>query len=168
MSDVLERTSETLGNGVRRLAVAGGFILLFLMLLTVADVTLRKFLEPIEGAQDISESGLIVVVFLSIAYSGWTGGHIAVDLIGGVLKGRALDMLDVAVRTFCGIFFVVVAWQSAIQGLDALEFGDGFNVLPIPHYPFYFVVAFGSLVFSGVLLVLAWRSARGLPEIKGP
>ena len=92
MDDALERTSETLGNGVRRLAIAGGVILMFLMLLTVADVTLRKFFEPIEGSQDISEGGLIVVVFLSIAYSGWTGGHIAVDLIGGVVKGRALDL----------------------------------------------------------------------------
>ena len=141
---------------------------MLLMLLTVADVTLRKFFEPIEGAQDISESGLIVVVFLSIAYSGWTGGHIAVDLIGGVIKGRALQFLDVGVRVFCGFFFVVVAWQSTIQGLDALEFGDGFNVLPIPHYPFYFAISFGSLVFSVVLFVLAWRSARGLPEIQNP
>ena len=168
MRDALERTSEVLGNGVRLLAIAGGVVLMFLMLLTVADVTLRKFLEPIEGAQDISESGLIVVVFLSIAYSGWTGGHIAVDLIGGAVKGRALDMLDVVVRTFCGMFFVVVAWQRIDQGLDALEFGDGVNVLPLPHYPFYFIIAFGSLVFAGVLMVLAWRSARGFPEIKRP
>ncbi len=168
MNDALERTSETLGNGVRRLAIAGGVILMFLMLLTVADVTLRKFFEPIEGSQDISESGLIVVVFLSMAYSGWTGGHIAVDLIGGVIKGRALGILDVAVSAFCGIFFVVVAWQSTIQGLDALEFGDGFNVLPIPHHPFCFMIAFGSLVYAVVLLVMAWRSARGFPEIKGP
>ncbi len=168
MRDALERTSETLGNGVRLLAIAGGVILLCLMLLTVADVTLRKFLEPIEGAQDISESGLIVVVFLAMAYSGWTGGHIAVDLIGGVIKGRALDLLDVIVRAFCGVFFVVVAWQSSIQGLDALEFGDAFNVMPIPHHPFYFIIAFGSLVYAGVLLILAWRSARGFPEIKGP
>ena len=168
MSDALERTSETLGSGVRLLAIASGLILMGLMLLTVADVTLRKFLEPIEGAQDISESGLIVVVFFAMAYSGWTGGHIAVDLIGGVIKGRALDMLDVAVRAFCGIFFVVDAWQNTLQGLDALEFGDGFNVLPIPHHPFYFIMAFGSLVFAAVLMVLAWRSARGFPEIKGP
>ena len=142
--------------------------MMLLMLLTVADVTLRKFLEPIEGAQDISEAGLIVVVFLSIAYSGWTGGHIAVDLIGAAIKGRALDILDVVVRGFCALFFLVVAWQSAEQGLDALEFGDGFNVLAIPHYPFYFIISFGSLVFSAVLLVLAWRSAHGLPEIQSP
>ena len=168
MSDALERTSKTLGDGVRLLAIAGGVVLMGLMLLTVADVTLRKFVEPIEGAQDISESGLIVVVFLAMAYSGWTGGHIAVDLIAGAMKRRVLDMLDVMVRGFCGLFFVVVAWQSLDQGLDALEFGDGFNVLPIPHHPFYFIIAFGSLLFAAVLLVMAWRSARGLPEIKGP
>ena len=61
--------------------------------------------------------------------------------------------------------FLVVAWQSLAQGLDALEFGDGFNLLDIPHHPFYFVIAFGSLAFALVLVVLGLRSAIGLPEI---
>ena len=45
------------------------------------------------------------------------------------------------------------------------SFGDGFNLLDIPHYPFFFVIAFGSLVFALVLVVLGLRSAFGLPEI---
>lgn len=168
MTRRLERASAAVGGGVRLLAIASGAVLLCLMVLTVVAVTLRKFNNPILGTQDLSESGLTVVVFFAMAYSGWTGGHIAVDLIGGAVKGRALDFLDAVVRTVSGLFFFVVAWQSIIQGLDALEFGDGFNLLAIPHYPFYFLIAFGSAVFAVVLLLLALRSAFGLPEIKGP
>ena len=168
MEPKLERTSRAIGGGVRLLAIVSGAILLCLMVLTVVAVTLRKFNNPILGTQDLSESGLIMVVFFAMAYSGWTGGHIAVDLIGAFVKARTLALMDTVVRAACGLFFLVVAWQSVVQGLDALEFGDGFNLLAIPHYPFYFIIAFGSVVFAIVLLVLALRSKAGLPEIKGP
>jgi TRAP-type C4-dicarboxylate transport system permease small subunit len=160
----LESISRTVGGSVRVLAIAGGVILLALMVLTVVAVTLRKINYPILGTQDLSEAGLTVVVFFAMAYSGWTGGHIAVDLISAVIKGRALQLLDTVVRSCCAAFFVIVAWQSVRQGLDALEFGGGFNLLDIPHYPFFFVVAFGSGLYALILFVLAARSAWGLPD----
>lgn len=164
MTARLETISKAVGDGVRYLAIASGVILLGLMVLTVVAVTLRKFNYPILGTQDLSESGLAIVVFFALAYSGWTGGHIAVDLISGILKGRALQLLDTTVRFCCAVFFVIVAWQSVRQGLDALEFGDGFNMLDIPHYPFFFVVAFGSGLYALVLFMLALRSACGLSD----
>lgn len=165
MERYVEKLSGVVGGCVRVLALVSGLLLMSLMALTVVAVTVRKANYPITGAQDISEAGLIVVVFFAMAYSGWTGGHIAVDLIGA-LKGRALDWLDFGVRTVCGLFFVVVTWMTVEHGLDALEFGDGFNLLPIPHWPFYFIIAFGSGLFSLVLFLLAARSACGMPEIK--
>lgn len=150
------------------MALVSGAVLLGLMTLTFVAVSLRKFNNPILGTQDLSEAGLTIVVFFGLAYSGWTGGHIAVDLISGVVKGRALRILDASVRFFCGIFFIIVAWQSIRQGLDALEFGDGFNLLDIPHFPFFFVAAFGSGVYALVLFLLALRSALGLPDPKKP
>lgn len=164
----LEDLSRSVGSGVRMLAIASGVTLLALMLLTVVAVTVRKFNFPITGTQDLSEAGLTVVVFLAMAYSGWTGGHIAVDLISGVLKGLALRILDTVVRFFCGAFFVIVTWQSIRQGMDAFEQGDGFNLIALPHYPFFFVVAFGSGIYALVLFVLTLRSARGLADPKGP
>ena len=160
------KLSDAVGGCVRFLALVSGLLLMALMMLTVAAVSLRKINEPIFGAQDISEAGLIAVVFFAMAYSGWTGGHIAVDLIGNVIKGRALQMLDFGVRLVCGLFFIIVTWMSIEHGLDALEYGDRFNLLPILHWPFYFIIAFGSGVFSLVLFLLAARSACGLPEIK--
>ena len=162
----LERLSETVGTGVRLMAIVGGAMLMCLMALTVVAVTLRKFNDPILGTQDLSEAGLTIVVFFAMAYSGWTGGHIAVDLIGNFVSARRLAVVDAAVRIVSGLFFTVAAWQSLNQGLDALEFGDGFNLLDIPHFPFYFAIAFGSLVFSFVLVVLGLRSACGMPEIE--
>ena len=166
MERQIAKLSGAVDSVVRWLAMAGGLLLMALMLLTVAAVSLRKVNEPIFGAQDLSESGLIVVVFLAMSYSGWTGGHIAVDLIGNFIKPRALELLDCGVRTVSGLFFIVVTIMSIEHGLDALEFGEGFNLLAIPHWPFYFMIAFGSGLFALVLFVLAARSACGMPEIK--
>lgn len=134
------------------------------MVLTVVAVTLRKMNNPIMGVQDLSESGLMLMVFCAMAYSGWTGGHIAVDLIGSALSPGALRRIDAVTRLISGAFFLLVAWQCLRQGLDALEFGDGFNLLDIPHYPFFFFIAFGFTLYSLVLFVLGLRSARGLPD----
>ena len=71
-------------------------------------------------------------------------------------------------RLCCAVFFVIVAWQSVRQGLDALEFGDGFNLLDIPHYPFFFVAAFGSGLYALVLFVLTLRSACGMSDPERP
>lgn len=164
----LEAVSRTVGGGVRILALASGIMLLGLMLLTVVAVTVRKFNFPITGTQDLSEAGLTIVVFFAMAYSGWTGGHIAVDLISGVLKGRGLRILDTMSRFLSAVFFAIVSWQTVLQGLDALEVGDGFNLIALPHYPFFFVVAFGCGFYALVLLVLSVRSACGVEDTKGP
>ncbi|MFQ5852809.1 MAG: TRAP transporter small permease [Candidatus Binatia bacterium] len=162
-----EKTSTIVDGGVRLLAYLGGIALLWLMGLTVVAVVMRyAFNAPILGAQDISELSLVLVVFLALAYCGWTGGHVAIDLIGMVLRPGALRWTDSLVHAVCGVLFVYVTWQTFRQGLDALEFGEASNLVEIPHFPFFVVVAFGSAVYALVLFVQAVRAALGLPDVK--
>ncbi len=165
MKDPLERTGSTVDGGVRLLAILGGLGLLWLMALTVVAVILRKlFNAPIFGVQDLSEATLVVVVFFGMAYCGWTGGHIAVNLIGSVLRGRALGLLDAAMRSVCATFFGFVCWETVLRGLESRELGEATNLIFIPQYPFLYVVAFGTGLYALVLFLLALRSARGLAD----
>ena len=113
------------------------------------------FNAPILGAQDISELSLAVLVFLGIPYCGWTGGHVAVDLISTVVGESRLRYTDALMRLLGGVLFAVVAWQAMRQGLDALEYGDATNLVDIAHYPFMFLMSFGWLLFALVLLMQA-------------
>ncbi len=168
MNKTIEKTSKNVGDGVRLLALIGGYVLIWVMLLTVVAVVTRKvFSAPIEGIQDLSEASLLVVVFFSLAYAGWTGAHIAVDFISAVLKGKASFYLDTVTRLVSAVFFGIVAWQTVHQALDALEYGEAYNMLPIPFYPFYFVVAFGTALFAVVLFLQAVRSLNCIPDYKG-
>ena len=93
------RLLAAVDQAVRWVAYLGGAVLGALMLLTVVDVTLRAFGRPIFGAQDYTQLFLLVVVALSIAFSGRAGGHVAVDLLSLFVKRdagylqRALDSL---------------------------------------------------------------------------
>ena len=167
MEDRRGKISTTVDSTVRLLAYLGGIVLLWLMGLTVVAVAMRYvFNAPILGAQDISELSLVLVVFLALAYCGWTGGHVAVDLISMFLKPEILRWTDSLVRAISGLLFVYVTWQTMRQGLDALEFGEASNLVEIPHFPFILVVAFGSAVYALVLFVQAVRVACGLPDVK--
>lgn len=167
MEDRRGKISTTVDSAVRLLAYIGGLAILWLMGLTVVAVVMRYvFNAPILGAQDISELSLVLVVFFALAYCGWTGGHIAVDLIGMVLKPGILRWTDTLVRAISGLLFVTVTWQTMRQGLDAFEFEEASNLVEIPHFPFFLVVAFCSAVYALVLFVQAVRAARGIPDVK--
>jgi TRAP-type C4-dicarboxylate transport system permease small subunit len=149
----------------RFLAYVAGAALLWLMLLTVVAVVMRYvFNAPILGAQDISELSLAVVVFLGIPYCGWTGGHVAVDLISTVVGEARLRYTDTLMRLLGAVLFAVVAWQAMDQGLDALEYGEASNLVEIAHHPFMFLMSFGWLLFALVLLLQAAAGIFRPPE----
>ena len=169
MVNVLEKATAALNTLVRLLAMISGVLLLGLMALTVVAVVMRKvFNAPIMGVQDVSEASLVVVVFLALAYCGWTGGHISINLIESVFKGRALVLLNAGMRFFCAAFLAGVAWFTAVMGLESMAMGDASNLIQIPRYPFYLIAALGSGLYALVLLVMALRAVRGLPDVKGP
>jgi len=143
-------------RSTRFLAYLGGAVLMGLMFLTVVAVVMRYvFNAPILGAQDVSELSLVVVVFLGLPYCGWTGGHVAVDLISSVVSEQRLRITDALTRFLGAILFVFLARQAMDQGFDAIDLGEASNLVEIPHYPFLFLVGFCSLLYGLVLLIQA-------------
>lgn len=137
---------------LRLLALASGGVLLLLMVYTVADVVLRYgFNRPFSGSLEFTEFMMVLIVFLAIAYTGWTGGHIAVDLFEKALDRPGLRFLP-AIISFAGaLLFAVIAWRVTLETMAVLP--QVSNMLRWPHYPFRFTVAFGSAMFALVLLV---------------
>ena len=145
--------------------MAGGYVLLGLMLLTVLAVFSRKVLNsPIMGIQDISEVCLVLLVFSAMAYAGWTGGHIAVDLIESIVSKPVLKIFDITMRSAGAIFMAILSWQSALRAVEAGREAEATNLVAIPLYPFFWVITAGFGLFALVLALLAIRAAKGDPE----
>ncbi len=145
----------------RGLALAAGIILIGIVLLTVADVILRKlFNAPIFGRQNVSELALLVVVFLAMAYCGRNRGHVSVDLIAGLVPRHWLRYSDGLVDLIGAAVFLVLAWRAVEASVQAIEMGRTSNLLAIPHWPFYLVIALGAFLYAIVQMIDAVRGRK--------
>jgi TRAP-type transport system small permease protein len=146
---------------LRAMALLAGVILLALMAFTVVDVIARYFFNsPFRGSLEGTEFAMAMIVFLGVAYCGWTGGHIAVDLFEGLFARPSMRFVPALMSFIGGVLFTVIAWRAVIETMDAWT--QVSNMLRMPHWPFRLTVAFGSAMFAAVLFVQAVQRIRGV------
>jgi len=156
------RAVDTFDRAVRWLAIAGGVVLVLMVLLTVIDLVVGKLLNTsLFGRQNISELALVVVVFFAMGYCGRIKGHVSVDLISAVAGPRLLRLTDIIVSAVGAAVFVILAWRAVLAGRHAADNNAVSNLLEIPHWPFYIVIAVGSVLYAVVLILDAFRAATG-------
>jgi len=144
---------------LRGIALLGGAALVLLMFYTVLDVTLRYgFNRPFSGSLEFTEFAMTVIVFLGLAYCGWTGGHVAVDILERPLEHPSLRFVPATLTLVSAVLFAVIAWASASEALGSMQRVS--NMLRWPHFPFQLNVAFGSALFAVVLLIQGIRAFR--------
>jgi TRAP-type C4-dicarboxylate transport system permease small subunit len=147
------------GRLLRLMALAGGWVLLLLMGYTVLDVMLRYgFNRPFSGSLEITEFAMSMIVFLGIAYCGWTGGHVAVDILERPLDDPRLRYIPVLLTFVSAVLFAMVAWLSAVEALTSMHRIS--NMMRWPHYPFQLIVAFGAAMYAVVLLIQTFALLR--------
>jgi len=144
------------GRILRWMALAGGWIIVALMIYTVLDVILRyAFNRPFSGSFEVTEFAMSAIVFLGIAYCGWVGGHVAVDILERPLDDPRLRFVPVILTFISGALFAAVAWLTADEALSTMNRVS--NMMRWPHYPFQFIVAFGSAMYAIVLFIQGFR-----------
>jgi TRAP-type C4-dicarboxylate transport system permease small subunit len=145
---------------LRLMTLAAGGILLLLMLVTVVDVVLRYvFNAPLASVWEFTEFSMATIVFLGIAYCGWTGGHISIDLLEKWLDRPSLRYLPAVIAFTGALLFALIAYRATLETFATIN--QVSNMLRWPHYPFRFTAAFGSAMFA---VVLAWR---GIQAVRG-
>jgi TRAP-type C4-dicarboxylate transport system permease small subunit len=150
---------QTFDRFLRGVALLGGVALMLLMFYTVLDVTMRYgFNRPFSGSLEFTEFMMTVIVSLGLAYCGWTGGHVAVDIFEQPLEDPRLRWVPALLTFISAILFAVIAWESAREALGSMQRVS--NMMRWPHYPFQLNVAFGSALFAVVLLIQSIRAFR--------
>lgn len=146
-------------------AYIAGIVLLALMLLTAADVGGRYFFNsPITGVFDITHFAVLVMAFLGLAYCGFENGHVAIDIFYKRLKPRAARMLNRFINLAGSVLFGLIAWRTMVQSVDVKEFNEASQLILIPFYPFYYVLALGAALFAAVMIVRIFRPAAENPD----
>jgi TRAP-type C4-dicarboxylate transport system permease small subunit len=136
---------------------AGTVVLGMMVLLTVADVLLRFFLNrPIRGSFEITEFMMVIVVFSAMAYTAILRGHIVIQILASRLPKRPRAILDSIADLISIGFCCLIIWQGIAQAEMTRFRNDISGVTSIPIFPFYYILVFGvalmCLVFLGNLL----------------
>lgn len=149
-------------QGLKRLAglfaIFASVALIILCGITVVSVYYRYALRtPIHGADDISTLALAVVVAGSIAWAGVTRGHVAVNVLTGILSRRASRVTDTVARLLMLAMLSVAAWAMFWKGSCGLRCGDITPNLGISQVPYYWAIGLGLSFYALVVLVQLWR-----------
>jgi len=140
---------------------AAGWLMVSVMLLVVSNVLSGGILNsPILGTYEYV--GFITAMFigLSIAYCALQDFHIAVGFLLEKLPPRIQRIVDVLTGTVSLVFLSLTAWHIANYARSMVITGEVSPTTRTPFYPFIYVVAFGFLVLSLVVLSKLIESIR--------
>jgi len=153
-----ERLSKGVGKWVyplsKLMSRVAMVILFFMMGLTVIDVFMRKvFSNSILGSVELTEYMLVILIFLSLAETEVTEGHVKVDLIMGRFGERAQALADAITQGICFLLSGLITWSGVAYAVRMKASGEVSQDLWIPKFPFVYVVAVGCGILSLILLI---------------
>jgi TRAP-type C4-dicarboxylate transport system permease small subunit len=146
----LEKYSHSISRIVN---IVGAIVLAVMMFIVAADVTLRYILNaPIKGSVELVEAAMVISTFFAVAYTASKKGHVAIDLVITRLPRKAVTVIDIVIYLISISFFSLMIWRNLIRANAALVEHQVTTVLSIPLYPLMFIIAFGFILLTLVLL----------------
>jgi TRAP-type C4-dicarboxylate transport system permease small subunit len=133
----------------RLLNDVAGCSLVFLMLLTVADVVLRMFGRPILGTYELVSFMGTLVFGLALPFTSWVRQHIYVDFFILKFSRGVQDGFNVVTRAVVIALFFWIGWNMFKYAIDLQ--GEVSAALRMPIYPF--VYALGVCCFIQCLVL---------------
>jgi TRAP-type C4-dicarboxylate transport system permease small subunit len=138
-----------------------GAAVVFMMLITTADVILRMFRHPILGTYEIVGFTGAVVIAFSLPYTSIKKGHIAVEFLVQRLPWLARVIINIINSIAAMVLFAVIAWQCARYAQSLRISGEVSSTLQMPTYPFLYGISFGCILLCVVLLIEFLRQFKG-------
>jgi len=153
MIKYLEKTDTIL----RKILVSTAAIfLLAMLLLTCANIVMRRFGLPIQGTFELTGLFGAIVGTAVLGYTQKRKENIAVDILVNHFPKPLRKTVSIINDLVCAAFSGLAAWQIIKIGLTHMKSGEVTETLRIVSYPFIFLAAagFAALGFVFVLDLL--------------
>lgn len=151
-------------EGVQRFLLAldslAVLMVLAMVLLTIADVSMRKFVDkPMTGVTEMVELALGVAFFFALPGVFWRCAHITMDIIDDHWPQwrSALQRVATALNA---LVLVVLVWHMWQPMLDVIAFGDTSADLQIPKIWFMAPAWMGILLSLLVVMLQLWMGTE--------
>jgi TRAP-type C4-dicarboxylate transport system permease small subunit len=140
---------------------AGGVVLIFLVLVLVADVFGRFIDYPVLGSYEIVQYGFGLVVCLAVAHASMEGGQIVIDLVFGSFP-KGLQRFFIAVSEILAVFmFALIVWRLGAAGVESFKISERSTTLAIPVSIFEFALSLGFALLTCVLVLQFVKTVKG-------
>ncbi|MEO1549876.1 MAG: TRAP transporter small permease [Pseudomonadota bacterium] len=164
---LLSRLDRLLLRVERVLALLSGLAVFSLMVLAVVSVSGRNgFNQPVPGYVDWIEQAMPLIAFMGVAFVMREGGHIRMDIVVGLLRGRALYVVELITTLAILVLMILLVWGTWSHFQRSFDFNapmwsrDSSMDIALPIWPAKLLapVAFGVLCLR--LILQAWGYGR--------
>lgn len=147
---------------VRGLTSLSSVAVAVLLVATFVGVIMRYFFSaPILGVNEIIQMGSVALVMLAMPDAAHTETHVRVDVFDKALGRWGRLIGDLLARSI-GIYLLgVLTWRAWLKMLDAMEYRDVTNMISIPFWPFYGLVALSCVLYAIILFLQVIDILRG-------
>ena len=123
-----------------------------LMFLTVGDIIGRQLSAAIPGAYELTQVGMVILVYFSLGYTQVKKGHIAVDVIVAKFPQRMQASVDAVIHVLTLGIYALVTWQLFVHCNRLYLSNQITGVLTAPLWPFAVIAGVGSALFMLAVL----------------
>jgi TRAP-type C4-dicarboxylate transport system permease small subunit len=162
--------SSAFQAAVNVMAAVGTVWIFAIMLLIVADVLGRNFLDrPITGVAEIAGRSVVAIVFLQIASAVAAGRMTRADFLIRIVEVRAPALargLNALFALVGAAVFALIAYSSFPELAESWRTNDFFGIqgiFTVPSWPFWAITVGGSIV-AAVAYVIAMTAAFVVPS----
>lgn len=161
---MIELYDRTLTSLVNALAYASGAGLMAMVLVTSADVVLRKFSLSLTGAYDLVRIGAVLTVAAALPYTTAIKGHVAIEFFFHKLGRRGRIVADTLMRLGGMVLFTLLGWGCVDYGNSLRAKGEVSMTLQLPVFWVPYVLAISCALV--VLIKIYHLTHPGQPMIK--
>jgi len=144
----------------RIIYLVAGFALMFMMLLTVADVIMREFQKPIIGTFELVGLSAAVVIGFCIPYTTSLKSHISVDFFTMILSEKKKRVLLLFTRVLGIILFFLIGYDLLLMAQDLYRSGEVSLTIKMPTYPVAIGIGLCCFMQTFTLIVDFINTAR--------
>ncbi len=149
---------------VKALAFVACASLMVMVLVTSADVILRKFSLSLTGAYDIVRIAAALTIAAALPYTTAIKGHVAIEYFFHKLGRRGRIVVDALMRLGGMALFGLLAWGCVDYGNSLRAKGEVSMTLQLPIFWVPYVLAVSCVLV--VLIKLYHLTHPGKPMIK--
>jgi TRAP-type C4-dicarboxylate transport system permease small subunit len=142
--------------------IAGGGLVVMLLLVIADIVGIKIFSSPIPGAIEFVALLGVVVIGFAVAYTQVLHGHIRVDFIVMKFPPRLTAIVDVLMLILGMAFFILLSWRSFDYAHVLQSSGEVSMTQRIPFYPFVYGL---GVCFGVTFLVLLVEFIKSLLKV---